>query len=125
MTGPERIARRDALLAHYETAPVLYVPPAFQDFVVVTARGQAAKDVTVAWLRRHYGHHVTAFATLAGARTTERVVEFKAAFLREQEVTDYAEDNRAVVRGLRKVLSSCRVWHYKKGQMLLDYEAPL
>jgi len=60
------------------------------------------------------------------ARNIENVVAFKADVLRRCGVTDYAEDNRTVVRELRKVVKTCRVWHFKGGRMVLDYsDAPL
>lgn len=125
MNGRERGERREELLAHYATAKPLFLPPMGQVFFVVTARSLWAREVTGRWLDKHHGRSVVELVMNEGARTIENVVVFKAAFLRAKFVTDYAEDNRAVVRGLRKVLPTCRVWHFKKGNMVLDYEAPI
>lgn len=126
MKGPEREAWRVQLEQHYRQAAVLYEPPPTQFFVVITARSLWAHQVTEAWLVKHYGPRVDELCTLVGARTIERVVEFKAGILRTRGITDYVEDNRTVVRGLRRAVPQCRIWHYKGGQMNLDYpEAPL
>lgn len=59
---------------------------------------------------------------LEEARTIERVLAFKSGVLRLYGITDYAEDNREVVRGLRALKLDCRIWHFKRGCMILDYE---
>lgn len=127
MNGEERKARRAFLLAWYEATPPLFIPDVnVGHFEVITARSEWAREVSLAWLQRRYPYRTGLHMLGKTSRTIENVVAFKADVLRRFGVTDYHEDNRAVVRGLRRAVPTCRVWHYKGGRMLLDYpEAPL
>lgn len=124
MSGVERTQHQQRTIAHYAVAAVLYRPPPGQRFHVITARKQTTRDVTGAWLLRAFGPGVVQLWMLEEGRTIENVVRFKADVLRRVGATDYAEDNRTVVRELRKLDLPCRIWHFKKGRMVLDYDAP-
>ena len=125
MKGPERLERRAFLARWYLTAKGLYKPTEY-GFHVITARSAWAKETSLDWLMARFGDRMIGLHMLEGARNLENVVKFKARVLVEFGVTDYSEDNRAVVTALRKAVPTCRVWHYKGGRMNLDYpEAPL
>ena len=129
MKGPERAAHQDMLKDWYGKAKGLYWPTE-RAFHVITARSEANRAITERWLARHFGgknaREVVELHMFSGARTIANVVEYKARVLKRIKATDYSEDNRDVVRALRRAVPECRVWHYKNGQMLLDYrEAPL
>ena len=125
MNGQERREHTERLRRYYVTAKSLYVPRE-HGFHVITARSKWAEEITRNWLAAHFGDRVLKLHMLEGPRTTERVVAFKATVLLALKVSDYSEDNRDVVRGLRKAVPTCRVWHYKGGMMKLDYpEAPV
>jgi hypothetical protein len=127
MDGPERLARRLFADAFHVGAAPLYRPPEGQRFHVITARTEAARSLTLTWLMREFDSRVLGLHMLKGARTYKAVIAFKASVLQELGTTDYAEDNRTVVLGLRRRLPACRVWHYRgvREGMVLDYEAPL
>jgi hypothetical protein len=125
MNGVERARWREFLKEFYRSAPTLYVPPGDDRFHVVTARNQSTRPETLGWLRERHGLRVSEVFMLSVARTLENVVVFKSHTLLTTGVVDYAEDNRSVVRALRPLLPACRVWHFKRGKLVLDYEAPL
>jgi hypothetical protein len=125
MNGEQRAARRALLDRFYGYAAPLYSPPEPR-FSVITARKlDLAGAITRAWLDRHFPDRIVRLAMLVGGRTHERVIEYKYGCLRAWDIEDYSEDNRNVVRDLRKRQVSeglrCRIWHYKQGKMLLDY----
>ena len=124
MTGPERAAQITRTIDHYLVAHSLFSPEP-GDFHVITARKVTTRKVSLDWLERRFGQRVLELHMLEEGRTIENVVRFKADVLRRIGATDYAEDNRTVVRELRKQDLACRIWHFKKGEMRLDYEAPL
>lgn len=122
MSGAERTQRREELATFYVAALPLFRPTCAK-FHVVTARKESERVVTQAWLTEHLGERVMSLHMLNVGRTIENVVAFKADALRELGATDFHEDNRQIVRGLRRAVQ-CRVWWFTKGQMVLDYEAP-
>jgi len=121
MSGVERSQRANRLLEWYATAPLLHVPTE-RSFHVITARKEEVRSVTQRWLEKQFGKRVLSVCMLSVGRTVKNVVEFKAASLRRLGVTDFTEDNRTIVRALRRQDLRCRVWHYVGGRQVLDYE---
>lgn len=110
MNGPERQARRAALVGHYAAAAPMYMPSEGR-FDVITARKDepAVRKATEQWLKERFGPRVRALRMLKDSRSIKNVVAFKAAAIQELEITDFTEDNPLVVRQLA-ALRICRVW---------------
>lgn len=120
MNGRERQRRLDFVEHFYAITKLLFRPLQPRIFVI-TARKQTPtiKLITEQWLMQHFGPQVEQLFMFTGSRTIANVVAYKAEVLRQIGATDYAEDNRNVVRELRRQGLVTRVWHYKKGTMVL------
>jgi hypothetical protein len=116
MDGSARAARRLFLLDWYANAPVLFNPPE-RDFWVISARkeGPEVRAISWRWLTRSFPDRVVAMFLLQESRTIKNVVAYKARTIAREGFTDFTEDNPEVVRGVAKVLPSCRVWLFKDG----------
>lgn len=123
MKGLQRKAHLDSLIEWYANAPRIYAPsePAF---LIVTARKNSAavREATLNWIHGAFPNQIVTLEMLDKSRSIENVVEFKTAVLRKYQVEDYTEDNRKIVNALRKTVPKCRVWHFKNGQQILDYD---
>lgn len=121
MDGPARAARRDALVAHYAQAARLLLAQETR-FYVISARkeGPAVRAASEAWLSRHYAGRWQGLFLLKEGRTLENVVRYKGAALAQLNASDFTEDNRAVVKGLRAAKLKTRIWLYAEGQCVLD-----
>lgn len=125
MNGEERARRKLEQKTFYQETTRLYIPPVLE-FHIITARKKIeAEQATRFWLTENFPGAKYHLHMLEVGRTIENVVEFKSSVLQKIGATDYAEDNRNIVRGLRKKNLDCRIWHYTKGALVLDYEAPL
>lgn len=126
MSGPEREAHKTWLVNWYRSAPKLYEPPEAR-FLVITARKNTPEvtEATLGWLKANLPGKEFQLHMLTKSRSIKNVLEFKSGVLKTYRVEDYTEDNRTVVVGLRKILTSCRIWHFRGGIPVLDYSAPL
>lgn len=120
MNGAQRRARTEAYLWAYDRAKPLYDPPQAQ-FDVVTARKEdpATRAVTEQWLHQHFPGRVRRLAMLTEGRRIDVVVPYKARHLAAWGTTDFAEDNRKVVAGLRRLGGAARIWLYCDGILTL------
>lgn len=110
MKGPERRARLAQLEEHYHRAPVLLEPPG--KFWVVSARKEGARLVTETWLSEHFGSRCCGLYLLSQARTTERVICFKADALCAIRAEAFTEDNLTVLRGVARLYRTCRYYYF-------------
>jgi hypothetical protein len=113
MNGVQRKGRSLRLLGWYERAPGEFVPPGEEGFHIITARKESVRAVTERWISAQpWGKRVLSLSMLNVSRTVRNVVEFKVGVVRVLGVTDFAEDNLAVVKGVLRG-AECRVWHYR------------
>lgn len=105
MDGAERRARKEFLYDWYANAEKL-IEPAEQEFYAISARKREPRihTITKDWLNKYYGKRVLAFYLLGTSRTVENVVQFKSETVLELGVQRHYEDNKKVLRGMRKVL---------------------
>ena len=115
MNGAERRLRREQLEHSYAAAKVLYTP-AQEQFYVITARKRAGdlfrRNVTSVWLEEKFPGQVLGVHYLSTGRTLENVVRFKARAIADLAITDFVEDNRSVLSGLRKMQLNARLWWF-------------
>lgn len=125
MNGPERSAWKQALVGYYAKAQPIIIPTEKQ-FHVISARKDTpeVRAASEAWLERHYPGRCVALHLLSVSRSLENVIEFKSQALRAIGATDFTEDNRDVVKGIRGLVDQgklkCRIWLFHKGQISLD-----
>ncbi len=102
MKGPERIARRQALLDWYASALPILLP--HDSFWVITARKDEpdVRAVTERWLADRYGNRVLGLHMLTVSRTLPHVIAFKASVLKTLPAGLFVEDNLQVLRGLKR-----------------------
>jgi len=116
MNGSMRAERKMSLLDHYASAAPIYDPPE-KIFWVISARKEEPeiRAISERWLRIRFGGRAQALFLLKGSRTTENVIRYKSLTIAEEGFTDFTEDNLQVVRGVARILPSCRVWLFKDG----------
>ena len=126
MKGPERKAHLEWLVRWYKDAPPIHKPREAA-FLVITARkdNPEVRQATEDWLRRTFPSRVYKLFMLQESRSIKNVLRFKSRILMEHNIEDYVEDNREVVKGLRPLVPWCRIWHFKNGKMILDYQPTL
>lgn len=109
MNGAERRARLAQLERHYRKARVLHHP--MSSFWAVSARKENTRQITEDWLARHFKMCQGVFL-LSGPRTTERVVKFKIAALRQVNAQEFTEDNLRVLRAVARQLTECQCYWF-------------
>lgn len=121
MKGHERTARLQELVVHYAQARVLFRPNA-ETFYVVTARKgtEQIRLVTEQWLVAAFGRRVAGLYLLAQSRSLVNVIAFKSRVIRNLGLTDFAEDNPAVVKGLRAECPRAHIWLFERGELRPD-----
>lgn len=108
MNGAERKARKQYLLYFYANAKPLIKWDG--ESVVITSRKMEASNITVEWFLKYY-NKIPKIYFLNESRNIENVVEFKAEYLKLHKITDFYEDNKKVLAGLKKVYPECN-YHY-------------
>jgi hypothetical protein len=105
MDGAERRARKEFLYDWYANAEKL-IEPVEQEFYAISARKREPRIHTITndWLNKYYSKRVLAFYLLGTSRTVENVVRFKSETVLELGVQRHYEDNKKVLRGMRKIL---------------------
>lgn len=101
MSGRERQERKMYLLRHYHKASVLYNPPE-KKFYVITARKNDSKAISSWWLKRNFNHRILGVFFLNTSRTIQNVIAFKSGVLKQIKADIFIEDNKEVVKGIRK-----------------------
>lgn len=106
MNGDERKQRKAFLNAFYFNAkPLLPYEPGT---VVITARKNdpAVQSATLSWFKKHYNTYPTIYF-LDESRSVKNVIAFKSGVLRAHNITHYYEDNKKVLKGLKKEYPEC------------------
>ncbi len=107
MSGAERMERQAALTSWYRLAPVLLGPDPTEALHVITARKRDQREVTLEWfVEKLPEHRLSTLDMLIESRTLSNVIEHKRMALLgllSVGVTDFVEDNAAVLRGLAKL----------------------
>jgi hypothetical protein len=107
MNGEERRARKEFLYDWYSNAERLLLPKE-DKFYAISARKREPRvfNITKDWLNKYYSERVLSFHLLGDPRTVENVVRFKSQTVLDLEVQRHYEDNKKVLRGMRKLLPS-------------------
>ena len=108
MNGNERLAYRQMLIAHYKKAKVLYTPPETK-FHIITARKLEMKYITETWLNENFPEKKFSLHMLDVSRTIDNVVLFKSRVLSNINATCFIEDNKKVVKKLRRELPGIEI----------------
>jgi hypothetical protein len=105
MNGQERRDRKEFLYDWYEHATRL-IEPVEDKFFAISARKKEPRvyEITKNWLDANYSGRVISFHLLNTSRTIENVVAYKSSKVMELGVQRHYEDNKKVLRGMRKVL---------------------
>lgn len=111
MNGEQRRARQQQLLDWYSNCDPILQPD--EPFVAISARKENPETrlATEIWIQRHQPN-CRAIYLLPISRSIENVVAFKAAVIRDLELTDFTEDNKKILRGLAKEDLSTRLWYF-------------
>lgn len=117
MNGSQRAARRLFLLDWYARAQPLFDPPE-KRFCVISARKEdpEVRAVSARWLLKNFRGRAILLHLLKVSRTTENVVRYKAATIAANGYTDFTEDNLQVIRGIKRILPTCRAWWFNEGE---------
>ncbi len=122
MNGEQRRARKDFLYEWYASAERL-IEPVEETFHAISARKAESKihHITKEWLDKNYAGRVLSFHLLTDTRTVENVVNYKTSKVLELGVQRHYEDNKKVLRGMRKKLPpEVELYFWEKGM-----EAPV
>jgi hypothetical protein len=117
MNGVQRKARKDFLYDWYENAEKL-IEPVETQFYAISARKREPRihTITKDWLNKYYGGRVISFHLLDNTRTVENVVRFKSEKVLELGIQRHYEDNKKVLRGMRKLLpQTVELYFWERG----------
>ena len=117
MNGAERKARKEFLIDWYTNAEKL-IEPAETTFHAISARKNEPRvyEGTKNWLNRYYPERVISFHLLGVSRSVANVVVYKAGKVLELGVARHYEDNKKVLRGMRKILpNEIELYFWEKG----------
>ena len=105
MNGAERKARQKFLYNWYMAAERL-LEPTETTFFAISARknNPLVYDITKNWLEKHYSNRVKRCFLLDTSRTVENVVKFKSQIVLSNNIQRHYEDNKTVLKGMRKLL---------------------
>jgi hypothetical protein len=120
MNGDERKERKSFLNDWYRNAEWLLIPLE-EKFHTISARKlePAIYNITEKWLSDRYGERVLSINMLRENRTVENVVKFKSNVILELGIERHYEDNKKVLRGMRKLLpSSVELYFWEKGMTI-------
>jgi len=110
-SGPERTARKQALLAWYHTATPLLQPT--QPFIAISARKDEphTRAITEEWIHRQpYGHLCVAVLLLNTSRTIENTANFKTQVINHYGLTAFTEDNKQILKRLNTPATTLYYW---------------
>jgi len=120
MNGEERRGRKDFLYEWYTNA-IQLINPAEDTFYAISARKGEPRiwEITKNWLDTYYPDRVIEFRLLLDCRTVENVVKFKSQTVLDLGVQRHYEDNKKVLRGMRKLLPpEIELYFWEKGMGL-------
>lgn len=117
MNGEERRARKEFLHDWYTNAGKLIIPKE-ATFHTISARKREPRiyNITKAWMDANYPDQVLSITLLDNTRTVENVVKYKAQTVLDLGVQRHYEDNKKVLRGMRKILPpEVELYFWEKG----------
>lgn len=117
MNGAERKARKEFLYNWYTNAEKL-IEPVEETFYAISARKREPRvyDITNEWLNKYYPKRVISFHLLGESRTVANVIQYKSNKVLELGVKRHYEDNKKVLRGMRKILpSEIELYFWERG----------
>lgn len=120
MNGSERRERKDFLYDWYANAGKL-IEPIEPKFYAISARKREPRiyEITKDWLNKYYGDKIISFHLLGVSRSVANVVKFKSDTVLELGVSRHYEDNKKVLRGMRKVLPpEIELYFWERGMNL-------
>jgi hypothetical protein len=120
MNGAERKARKEFLIDWYTNAEKL-IEPAETTFHAISARKREPRvyESTKDWLNKYYPERVISFHLLGESRSVANVVAYKSSKVLELGVSRHYEDNKKVLRGMRKILpSEIELYFWERGMDL-------
>lgn len=117
MKGEERQARQEFLKNWYHNAKPL-LNPKEQHFYAISARKreQIIYNITKHWIKKHHGDRLLGLYLLKESRSIENVVAFKTHIVQQLKIQRHYEDNRKILKGMRKLLSpDIELYFWEKG----------
>ncbi len=108
MNGLERTMRKAFLLDFYYNAKPLI--PWDKESIVITSRKSEAANATMSWFLKHY-QKMPHIYFLDKSRNIANVVAFKLNAIKMNHITDFYEDNKKVLKGLKEKHPECN-YHY-------------
>lgn len=119
MNGEQRRARKEFLNDWYASAERL-IEPVENTFHAISARKAEDKiqQITRNWLDQNYPNRVISFHLLTTTRSVENVVKFKSEKMIDLGIQRHYEDNKKVLRGMRKILPpEIELYFWQKGMI--------
>jgi len=116
MNGQQRKDRKQFLNYWYQNANKL-LQPKENKFYAISARKneQTIYAITKQWLNKNYPNQVIDLYLLLKSRSVENVIEFKGAVIKHFKIQRHYEDNKKILKGLRKNLPNLELYFWKKG----------
>lgn len=117
MNGQERNARKEFLYHWYMNAAPL-INPSEPKFYAISARKRESNvyKITKYWLNKYYKDRVIAFYLLNESRSIQNVIQFKSSVIKQIGIKKHYEDNKKVLKGMRKILpSEVELYFWEKG----------
>jgi hypothetical protein len=116
MNGDERKKRKEFLNYWYLNASKL-IEPKEPIFYAISARKNDEKvlKITNYWLKKNYPNRVISFFLLSKSRSLENVIEFKSNVIKHLKVDRHYEDNKKVLKGLKKSLPEVEFYFWEIG----------
>lgn len=117
MNGEQRRERKRFLVDWYKNATPL-LSPKEQEFYAISARKlePSVYDATERWLEAHYPNRVLNVYLLNDSRTVENAAKFKSDIILECNIQRHYEDNKKVLKIMRKHLpANIELFFWEKG----------
>ena len=107
MNGEQRRDRKNFLVDWYKNATPL-IQPKEDKFYAISARKLEPNvcSATEQWLNAHYPNRVLDFFLLNESRTVENAAKFKASIVCELGIKRHYEDNKKVLKAMKKLIPS-------------------
>jgi hypothetical protein len=116
MNGIQRKERLEFLNYWYANANKL-IEPKEQKFYAISARknNPLTLGITKSWLNKNYPNQVIEVYLLNKSRSVNNVIEFKSAVIKHFKIQRHYEDNKKILKGIRKELPNVELYFWEKG----------
>jgi len=116
MNGTQRKERKQFLNHWYQNAKKL-LEPEEKKFYAISARkdNPITYAITKNWLERNYPNQVINLFLLIKSRSVVNVIEFKSAVIKHYKIQRHYEDNKKILKGLKKNFSNLELYFWEKG----------